>query len=162
MNAKECAALQKSEWRIAANGRMDLSSERKQRRWRTRQKICGRLGRQVKSDDSRRAGCGWESRGSGAIARNCLLALFSKQPRNQYAQRQLMILAARWKKNLVDCLCRVGRTSASPSSLALFARPAPPAGGLDRLSLARQGLAKQVRQGGREVAPTATQMKGVA
>jgi hypothetical protein len=49
--------------------------------------------------------------------------------------------------NIITCLSPWGRTGASPSRLALFARPAPPACGLDRLAPARQGLAMQVRQG---------------
>ena len=48
--------------------------------------------------------------------------------------------------NIGTCLSPWGLTGASPSRLALFARPAPPACGLDRLAPARQGLAKQVRQ----------------
>ena len=43
------------EWRIAANGRMDLSSLGKQRRWRTRQWIRCRFGPQDKSAEIRRA-----------------------------------------------------------------------------------------------------------
>jgi hypothetical protein len=39
-----------------------------------------------------------------------------------------------------------GQTGGIRSRLALFARPAPPACGLDRLTPARQGLAMQVRQ----------------
>jgi hypothetical protein len=50
----------------------------------------------------------------------------------------------------------VGRTSFTPSNLALFARPAPPARGLDRMSLARRGLLKQIRQGGSEYASIST------
>ena len=52
-------------------------------------------GRQVKSADSRRAGCGWESGVQEAIAQIRLLALFSKHSANQYAQRQLVVLIAR-------------------------------------------------------------------
>ena len=37
------------EWRIAASDRMDLSSDRKQRRWRTRHESYGRLRRQDKA-----------------------------------------------------------------------------------------------------------------
>ncbi len=48
--------------------------------------------------------------------------------------------------NIVACLSPWGQTGASPSRLALFARPAPPACGLDRLSPARQRLAIQVRR----------------
>ena len=39
-----------------------------------------------------------------------------------------------------------GQTGAIPSRLALFARPAPPAHGLDRMSPARLQLAMQLRQ----------------
>jgi hypothetical protein len=42
----------------------------------------------------------------------------------------------------------VGRTSFIPSNLALYARPALPARGLDWMSPARRGLLKQVRRGG--------------
>jgi hypothetical protein len=47
--------------------------------------------------------------------------------------------------NIVTRLLPWGQTGAIPSRLALFARPAPPAHGLDRMSPARQGLAMQVR-----------------
>lgn len=50
----------------------------------------------------------------------------------------------------------MGRTSFTPSNLALFARPAPPARGLDWISLARPGLLKQVGQDGSECAPIST------
>jgi hypothetical protein len=46
----------------------------------------------------------------------------------------------------VTCFSPWGQTSAIRSRLALFARPALPAYGLDRMSPARQELAMQVRQ----------------
>jgi hypothetical protein len=49
--------------------------------------------------------------------------------------------------NIVTCLSPWGQTGAIPSRLALFARPAPPAHGLDRMAPTRQGLARQVRFG---------------
>jgi hypothetical protein len=49
--------------------------------------------------------------------------------------------------NIVTCLPPWGQTGAIPSRLALFARPAPPAHGLDGISPVRQGLAMLVRLG---------------
>jgi hypothetical protein len=49
---------------------------------------------------------------------------------------------------IITCLSPWGQTGAIPSRLALFARPAPPASGLDRMSPVRQGLALQVRTSG--------------
>jgi|HubBroStandDraft_4_1064222.scaffolds.fasta_scaffold291846_1 hypothetical protein len=49
--------------------------------------------------------------------------------------------------NIITCLSPWRRTGASPSRLALCARAAPPACGLDRMSPARQGLAMLVRLG---------------
>jgi hypothetical protein len=46
--------------------------------------------------------------------------------------------------------------------LALFARPAPPAYGLDWMSPAQRGLFRQVRQGGSELAPDLTEMAAAA
>jgi len=43
-------------------------------------------------------------------------------------------------QRFVACRWRVGQTCSTPSSLALLARPAPPARGLDWVSLARRGL----------------------
>jgi hypothetical protein len=49
--------------------------------------------------------------------------------------------------NVVTCLSPRGQTGAIPSRLALFARPAPPAHGLDGMSPVRQGLPMLVRLG---------------
>jgi hypothetical protein len=49
--------------------------------------------------------------------------------------------------NIVTCLSPWGQTGAIPSRLALFARPAPPAHGLDRMSPARRRLGKRLRLG---------------
>jgi len=49
--------------------------------------------------------------------------------------------------NIITCLSPWSRIGANPSRLALFARPAPPAHGLDRMAPARQGLAMLVRLG---------------
>jgi hypothetical protein len=62
--------------------------------------------------------------------------------------------------NIVTCLLPWGRTGASPSRLALFARPAPPACGLDRLPPARQGLAKRVSHISSRVDPEALPLAG--
>jgi hypothetical protein len=66
------------------------------------------------------------------------------------------IVARRAPRDLLACLFRASRTRSTPSSLALFARPALPARGLDRMSLARRGLFRQIRQGGSECAPIST------
>jgi len=58
------------------------------------------------------------------------------------------IVARRALRDLLACLFRVSRTRSTPSSLALFARPALPARGLDWMSPARPGLLRQVRQDG--------------
>jgi hypothetical protein len=58
--------------------------------------------------------------------------------------------------NAVTCLSTWGQTGAIPSRLALFARPAPPAHGLDRLAPARRALGKRLKAWWERHVPLAT------
>jgi hypothetical protein len=56
--------------------------------------------------------------------------------------------------NIITCLWIWGQTGAIRQKLALFARPAPPAYGLDRMSPARLGLDMQVVEFNNDISRT--------